>query len=115
MVDFKNLAFWKKAHQVVLRIYAATKRFPKEEQYGLTSQMRRAAISIPSNIAEGCGRNTKPQLNNFLAIAAGSTSELQYQVLVGFELGYLNLEDYTYLDTELIDIRKMIFAYAGKL
>ena len=77
--------------------------------------MRRAAISIPSNIAEGYGRNTKPQLNNFLAIAAGSTSELQYQVLVAFELGYLNLESYTLLDNELTDIRKMIFAYSNKL
>jgi four helix bundle protein len=115
MIDFKNLAFWKKAHLVALRIYIATKKFPKEEIYGLTSQMRRSAISIPSNIAEGCGRNTKPQLNNFLAISAGSTSELQYQVLVAFELGYLNDDEYSYLDSELTEIRKMIFAYSGKL
>ncbi len=76
MQDFHQLKVWHKSHAVALAVYTATSSFPKEELYGLTSQMRRAAVSVPSNIAEGCGRDSQPQFAHFLQIAFGSASEL---------------------------------------
>ncbi|HOY12016.1 MAG TPA: four helix bundle protein [Saprospiraceae bacterium] len=85
MKDYSNLEFWKRAHSLVILIYKISYNFPKEEIYSLTSQIRRSAISVPSNIAEGSGRNSNQQLINFLQIACGSLSELQYQILLAFE------------------------------
>lgn len=82
MKDFKKLIVWKKAHEMTLNIYRTTKSFPKDEVYGLTSQLRRAASSIPANIAEGCGRNSDAELARFLQIAAGSASEVEYHLLL---------------------------------
>ena len=115
MRNFQNLTFWERSHQLTLKIYLMTGTFPPAESFGLSRQMRRSCTSIPSNIAEGCGRNTAAQLKHFLQIATGSISELQYQLLLARDLGYISGEDYSYCDFELIEIRKMIFAYYNKI
>jgi four helix bundle protein len=89
MKDFRQLQVWEKSHQLALAIYKATKEFPKEELYGLTSQIRRASMSIPTNIAEGCGRGTDPDFARFLQIAMGSASETEYQLLLARDLDLL--------------------------
>jgi four helix bundle protein len=93
MKDFKELKVWVKAHQLTLAVYQATTTFPKEELYGLTSQMRRSAASIPTNIAEGCGRGSDDDFRRFLQIAMGSASELEYQLLLAHDLGYFSTAD----------------------
>jgi len=90
MGDYRKLGLWNRSHQLALAVYRATANFPVAEKYGLTTQIRRAAISIPMNIAEGCGRNTDPELRRFLKIALGSASELEYQVLLCRALDYLD-------------------------
>jgi four helix bundle protein len=115
MRDFQKLTIWQKGHSITLKIYNCTKEFPSSELYGLTSQMRRSSSSIPTNIAEGCGRNSTTELNRFLTIAAGSTSELQYQLILAKDLGYLNENLLKELYNETVEIRKMIFAFAQKL
>lgn len=87
---FINLDVWKRAHRLVQEIYAATTGFPLDERFGLTAQIRRSALSIPSNIAEGSGRNGRPDYARFLDIAVGSCSELEYQVILAGDLGYLD-------------------------
>jgi four helix bundle protein len=87
MQDFRNLLVWQKSHELVLEIYRISRDFPREELFGLTSQMRRCAVSVPSNIAEGCGRGSDPDFARFLIIAMGSCSELEYQVLLSRDLG----------------------------
>ena len=82
MKDSRKLKVWEKSHQLVLALYTITASFPREETYGLTSQIRRAASSIPSNIAEGCGRDGDAELSRFCIIARGSASELEYQILL---------------------------------
>jgi four helix bundle protein len=82
MQDFRKLVAWRKAHELTLRVYDVTASFPKDEVYGLTSQMRRASSSIPANIAEGCGRNGNAELARFVYIALGSASELEYHLLL---------------------------------
>ena len=109
-----NLQIWKRSHQQTLKIYKSTKYFPKEELFGLTGQMRRSSSSVSTNIAEGCGRNSNPQLANFLQIATGSCSELQYQIILSKDLTYITEEVLKELDTEVVDVRKMIFGYWEK-
>lgn len=92
MQNYMDLRVWRKAHRLVLEVYRHTQRFPVEERYVLTSQLRRAAISVPSNISEGCGRNSQPQLYHFLEIALGSAAEVQYQLLLARDLHYLDEE-----------------------
>ena len=115
MRDFQQLEFWQRSHKLTLQIYDLTKSFPKEEIYSLTSQMRRSASSIPTNIAEGCGRNSLMELNRFLAIAAGSCSELQYQILLSKDLGYITEPIFKELFSEISQIRKMIYSYCERL
>jgi four helix bundle protein len=115
MRNFLNLEIWKRSHLLTLKIYKITKYFPKEEMFGLTSQMRRSSSSIPTNIAEGCGRNSNPQLGNFLQIASGSCSELQYQIILSKDLFYITEEVFNELHTDAIEVRRMIFGYWGKL
>jgi len=98
MKDFRQLKVWEKAHQLALAVYKVTKGFPKEELYGLTSQIRRASMSIPTNIAEGCGRNTDAEFARFLQIAMGSASETEYQLLLAHDLEFLTSEQYQKLN-----------------
>lgn len=111
MIDFKTLKVWQKAHQVVLSIYKITANFPKDEKYGLSSQMKRSSTSIPTNIAEGCGRNTDAELARFCDIAMGSASELEYQLLLARDLGFLEQERYSVLNTQLIEVKKMLLSF----
>lgn len=115
MRDFKNLNVWQKSHLFTLEIYKITITFPREEAYGLVSQIRRSAASIPTNIAEGCGRNSFAELKQFLTIASGSASELSYQLILSKDLGYISESRFKELDTELSLIRKMMHAFSAKL
>jgi len=115
MKDFKSLIVWKNAHELVLKIYKITQGFPKEEIYGLTSQIRRASSSVPTNIAEGCGRNTDGDLYRFLCISMGSASELEYLLLLCRDLEYLNEEKYDLCNADLIIIKKMLNSLIQKI
>jgi four helix bundle protein len=115
MRDFTKLEVWKRSHLLTLKIYQITKLYPKEELFSQTSQMRRSASSIPTNIAEGCGRNTNPQLKHFFEIAAGSSSELQYQLILSKDLEYISESTFQELHDETIQVRKMIYAYSNQL
>ena len=115
MKDFKNIEIWKRSHKLTLEIYKATQCFPKEEIYGLTSQIRRAVSSIPINIAEGCGRRTNAELANFLNIASGSASEVEYEILLAKEIGYISNEQYESWTREIGELRSMLAAYMRKL
>ncbi|MCC6615541.1 MAG: four helix bundle protein [Anaerolineae bacterium] len=115
MRDFKKLDVWAKAHELTVAVYKATMRFPKEELYGLTSQMRRAASSIPANIAEGCGRTSDGDLARFLQIAGGSASELEYHLLLAKELEMLDAAVYQVLDEEVNRVKRMLNAFGQKL
>ena len=115
MRSFLNLEIWTISHELTLEIYKNIKDFPKEEMFGLTSQIRRSSMSIPTNIAEGCGRNSNQQLINFLQIATGSCSELQYQIILSKDLSYINEKVYDSLQSNVIDIRRMIYGYSDKL
>jgi len=88
MADFKRLAVWKSSHEMVLQIYRQTAAFPRHELFGLTSQMRRAAVSIPANIAEGRGRDTDRDFARFITMSLGSVSELEYFLILAKDLGY---------------------------
>ena len=90
--NFRELIIWQEAMDIVRLVYKNTKTFPKEEIYGLTSQIKRASVSIPSNIAEGCGRGTDPQLIHFLDIALGSSCELETQLILANDLLFINDE-----------------------
>ncbi|KAA5547784.1 four helix bundle protein [Adhaeribacter rhizoryzae] len=105
MQNYKSLKVWQDAYQLTLHVYQKSKSFPKEEIYGLTSQIRRACISIPNNIAEGCGRNTNLDFAHFLQISLGSTNEVDYLNLLAKDLGYLSFEEYLELDEQLNKIR----------
>ena len=115
MRDFRQLEIWQRSHTLTLKIYSVTQAFPKEKVYGLTSQMRRSASSVPTNIAEGCGRESVVELKRFLTITAGSSSELQYQCILSKDLNYLNETIFKELFDEISQIRRMIFGYAEKL
>jgi four helix bundle protein len=98
MQNYKDLFVWKKAHALVLYVYKITSDFPKGEQFNLTSQLRRAATSIPSNIAEGCGKFTQSDLANYLQTALGCSNEVEYLALLCHELGYLKDDSYKSLE-----------------
>lgn len=115
MKDFQALRVWQKSHQLVLSVYAISKNFPKAELYGLTSQLRRSALSIPSNISEGCGRISDPDLARFLVIASGSASELRYQLLLCRDLDYISHSVFESLDRDLVEIHKMLTSFIQKL
>jgi four helix bundle protein len=115
MQDFRKLRVWMVSHQLSLHIYKYTQVFPKEELFGLTGQIRRSAVSIPVNIAEGCGRDSQAEMLRFLRIANGSASELEYELLLAHDLGYLDKASYDILFGELISIRKMLNVFIQKL
>jgi len=113
--SFKELAVWEKAHRLALEMYRVTKQFPKDEVYGLTSQMRRASVSISTNIAEGCGRNGDAELGRFLQIAMGSASELEYLILLAGDLQYLNQATCDQLGNDVIEVKKMLAGFIKTL
>jgi four helix bundle protein len=106
---------WEKAHQLTLAVYKATTTFPKDEMYGLTSQIRRSCASIPANIAEGCGRGGDPELARFAQIAMGSASELEYHLLLVHDLGFLNDSVYGELTREVTEVKRMLTSFLQKL
>ncbi len=106
MKDFRNLDVWEKSHSLTLNIYKSTQAFPKEEMFGLTNQMRRASVSIPSNIAEGCGRGSDAELSRFSQIAMGSASELEYQILLSKDLEYIKEDVYKELSDKIVEEKK---------
>ncbi|MFZ5994609.1 MAG: four helix bundle protein [Thermodesulfobacteriota bacterium] len=115
MGDFKKLKVWQKSHAVTLAVYKASRKFPKEEIYGLTSQIRRASVSVPANIAEGCGRNGDTEYARFLQIAMGSASELEYHLLLSQDLGFLVPSDYDQIVRDLSEVKQMLTSFIKKL
>lgn len=115
MRDFKQLKVWQKAHQLVLNVYRLTRDFPQEERFGLTAHLLRSAVSIPSNIAEGCGRQGDKELARFLSIAAGSASETEYQLILARDLGYLDPQTHQDLDTQINEVKRMLNAFIQRL
>ncbi len=113
--DFRKIVAWQRAHALTLRVYQVTSDFPQDERYGLVSQMRRACTSIPTNVAEGCGRDTINELARFVDIATGSASEVEYQLLLTKDLGYLPEDHHKTLAREIIEIRRMLLAFKKKL
>jgi len=110
MKDFRKLTVWQKAHELTLAVYKATRGFPKEELYGLTSQVRRSSVSVPSNIAEGCGRSGDAELARFLDISMGSASEVEYQLLLAHDLGFLHNRVYEPLAEAVVEVKRMLVA-----
>ena len=115
MRDFRELKVWEKGHWLTLAVYKMTVTFPRDELYGLTSQIRRSASSVPANIAEGCGRDGEAELARFLRIAAGSASELEYHLLLARDLRLLKIEDYEQLAGEVTEIKRMLTSFIQKL
>ena len=115
MQDYRNLEVWKQAHLIVLDVYRLTGTYPKEELYGLVSQTRRAASSVPTNIAEGCGRGSDADFGRFLQIALGSATELDYHLLLAHDLGYGDTQTLNALSLKLDRVRKMLNAFLKRL
>ncbi|PJA30058.1 MAG: four helix bundle protein [candidate division Zixibacteria bacterium CG_4_9_14_3_um_filter_46_8] len=108
MRDHKKLRAFELADNLVLSVYGATKSFPREEQFGLTSQLRRAAISIASNIVEGCARNTEADFLHFLDMAYGSAREVEYQISLAHRLAYISDEDFKSLNSKCEETSKVL-------
>ena len=115
MQDFRKLKVWAKAHALTLDIYRASKLFPREEMYGLTSQMRRASVSIGANIAEGVCRKGDVDFARFLQIGLGSASELEYHLLLARDLELFGTEDYQRLSAEAVEVKRMLASLMQKL
>jgi four helix bundle protein len=110
MHNYKELKVWQKSMDLTVRIFEVTKAFPKEEMFGLTSQIRRAAVSIPSNIAEGAGRNSKKDFKNFLGITNGSACELETQLMIAHRVNFLDKADWASIQEQISEIQKMNWA-----
>ena len=115
MRNFRELKVWEKGHYLALAAYKATAKFPKDELYGLTGQIRRSCVSIPANIAEGCGRNGDAELARFLQIAMGSASELEYHLLLSHDLGLLTAANYKQLTQETTEVKRMLTSFIQTL
>ena len=115
MEDFKDLKVWSKAHELTLALYKRTRLFPKDELYGLTSQLRRAAASIGANIAEGCGRRSDGEMKRFIQIARGSASELEYHLLLARDLELLTVIECGDFEPRILEIQRMLAALAQRL
>jgi four helix bundle protein len=115
MRDFRGLKVWQKAHRFALDLYRDTQGFPAEERFGLTAQLRRAAVSVASNIAEGCGREGERDFARFLSIAGGSASEVEYQLLLARDLGYLPDELHRPLDAQINEVKRMLNSFIRTL
>lgn len=115
MQDFRKLKVWAKAHELALDIYRTSMEFPPEERYGLTAQVRRAAVSVPSNIVEGTSRGTDADLARFIQIAIGSASEAEYQLLLARDLVFLHEEHNERLGQATVEVRRMLIALLATL
>ena len=115
MEDFRDLRVWEKAYELTLSVYKKSRDFPKEEMYGLTSQLRRATSSIGANIAEGCGRRSDPEMRRFLQIARGSANEVEYHLLLAKDLRFLPLEDFKELEDMVLEIERMLASLVQRL
>lgn len=115
MQDFKKLEVWHRAYKFSLEIYKVSMSFPPEEKFGLTAQLRRAATSIPINIAEGSGKVSDKDFANFIQISIGSASEVECELMLTHDLGLLEDESYKILDKELKEIRRMLYAFRKTL
>lgn len=115
MRDFRTLTVWQKAHAVALRVSQISKSFPRGERYGLTTQINRAATSISTNLAEGCGSTTDAEFAQFVRVAARSASELEYQILLAHDLNLLPDKPYETLLADVTQVRRMLTALLKKL
>ena len=115
MQDFRKLYVWEKSHELTLEVYKVTKSFPKEELFGLTSQIRRSTSSIPTNISEGCVKSSQKDFSRYLYIALGLASETEYLILLCFELNYLSQEEYQKLLIDIQKIKKMLITFILKI
>ena len=115
MKNYKDLIVWKKAHAIVLYVYRQTAGFPKGEQYNLTSQIRRAATSIPTNLAEGCGKFTQLDFAKYLQIALGSSHEVEYLAFLSHELGYIKDDHYKNLNSQVNEVKAMLISLVIKV
>ena len=115
MKDFRDLNVWRKAHLLVLASYRSTGGFPKQEVYGMTSQIRRCAASIAANIAEGCGKRGNGEFQRYLNIAAGSASELEYHFLLAHDLNFLDDTNYRPLHSAVVEVKRMLASLMRKV
>ncbi|MFI5087696.1 MAG: four helix bundle protein [Terriglobales bacterium] len=115
MKDFRRLVVWEKAHRLTLACYAATARFPREELYELTSQVRRCSASIAANLAEGCGKDSDGELGRFVQIASGSARELEYHLLLAKDLEFLVTTTYEELEKRVLEVQRMLASLARRL
>jgi len=113
--DFKDLKVWMKAHEMTLSVYHCTRSFPKEEMYGLTSQLRRSASSIGANIAEGCGRRSDAEMKRFCQIARGSASEVEYHLLLARDLQFLSISEFKNLEEKVHEVQRMLASLVQRL
>jgi four helix bundle protein len=113
--DFKDLKVWAKAHELTLVVYQQTRTFPRDEIYGLTSQIRRASASIGANLAEGCGRRSDPEMKRFVQIARGSASELECHLLLARDLQFLSGGEFENLEPKIQEIQRMLASLAQRL
>ena len=111
MRNFMELKVWQKAHQLVLEVYYITREFLLEERYGIVSQIRRSAASIPANIAEGCGRESDREFSHFMNIASGSACETEYHILLAHDLNFLQDDAYTELIQQVNEIKRMLRSF----
>lgn len=115
MRSFRDIKVWAKSHALTLSVYEVTRRFPKDELYSLTNQLRRAALSIPTNIAEGSGRGSHADFARFMQMAIGSASEVEYLFLLARDLQYIDGPTFQRLEADVIEVRRMLIAFQRKL
>ncbi len=115
MIDYRKYIVWQKAHKLVLKIYSETASFPNNERFNLVSQINRAAVSIPTNIAEGCGRQTQKELVRYLYISSGSAHELEYLIFLCSDLGMIDQKTTEKLLDEILQIKKMLTALINRI
>jgi four helix bundle protein len=115
MRDFKKLLIWEKGHKLVIKVYDISKILPKDELYGITSQIRRAVVSVPTNIAEGAGKKSTKDFSRYLNIALGSLSEVQYLLFLIKELNFIIPSQIEDLENEANDLKKMLYKYIVKI
>jgi four helix bundle protein len=115
MRNYKDRQVWEKAHKLTLAVYKGTQDFPKEERFGLPSQIRRSSASIPANLAEGCGRRSDGEMARFIQISMGSGAELSYHLLLARDLGLLKNTQYSNLDSELGEVMRMLSSLSQKI